>query len=429
MATTRGLGHVVSVVVLFISFAILTNGYTPKRQLNTYLNPGCVKDCGGGLAYVKARGDMDTLHFVFTTVGTPTALVIRTNTLADREHDRLSFNWDKLRSNDSAGAVYTDNPQTKVLYSYGLMFTRLFQYNDTSDDADLSHYSAPSSELTVFDFLDNVTMWENLLDTSSDELIILKIQQTDPDLSTAIMNGSLTIQFHMFDHEDRADDLPHLQYNEDTTHFDFILQDIDTGNRSNARYGLETIFFSEDADKGDMTIEDVKSIDDEYSPGVFSINNLLSRPAVKANGGFLQWKPICYMKPARARSVATAVKKYGPQTLTAEDKTNTGFVKNSIAYAFYGGHKIIDVKMSYSNFSFGLSKDGFFTKNNYTAWTGSLGYGVPPADKVSTLVISVISAGLGLPVVLMVFGGLFVCMKNKFGKKAKTTSFSENRIN
>ncbi|OWF56738.1 glycosylated lysosomal membrane protein B-like [Mizuhopecten yessoensis] len=427
MATTREFGHVVSVLAC-ISFAILSNGYTPKRQLNTYLNPDCSEDCGGGLAYVKARGDADTLHFVFTTVGTPTALVIRTNTLTDREHDKLKFNWDKLRSNDTTGAISTPNPLTKVLYSYGIMFTRLFQYNDTSDAADLSHYTQPSSQLTVFDFLSDVTMWENLLDTSSDELIALKIQQTDSNLPTVIVNGSLTIQFHLFDHGDRADYLPHLEYNEDTTHFDFILQDIDNGNMSSARYGVETIFFSEDSDKGDMSIELTKSIDDEYSPGVFSINNLVSRPAEKAEGGFLQWKPICYMKAARARSVGTAVKKYGPQTLTAVDKTSNDFVKNSIAYAFYGADKTVDVKMSYSNFSFGLSKDGFFTKNNYTAWSGSLGYGLPPADKVSSLVVGVISAGLGLPVVLMVFGGVYVVVKKKLRKTA-SPSFSENLIN
>ncbi|XP_033750039.1 glycosylated lysosomal membrane protein B-like [Pecten maximus] len=427
MAITRGLGRVVSVLVS-IAFVVLTNGYTPKRQLNTYLNPDCTDECGGGLAYVKARGDEDTLHFVFTTVGTPTALVIRTNTLTDREHDKLSFNWDKLRSNDTAGAIFAKNPLTKVLYSYGIIFTRLFQYNDTSDDADLSHYSTSGPELTVYDFLADDTEWENLMDTSSDELIVLKIHQTDPTKSTVIVNGSLTIQFHLFDHGDRSDDLPHLEYNEDITHFDFILHDIDTGNMSNARYGVETIFFSMDTDKGDMAIEDVKSIDDEYSPGVFSINNLVSRPAEKANGGFLQWKPICYMKATRSRAAGTAVKKYGPQTLTVAEKMSTNFINNSIAYAFYKADKIGDVKMTYSNFSFGLSKDGFFTKNNYTAWTGSLGYGVPPADKISTLVIGVISAGLGLPIVLMVFGGVFVCVKKRF-RKSTSPSFSENRIN
>lgn len=397
--------------------------------MNTYLNPGCTEDCGGGLAYVKARGEQDTLHFVFTSVGTPSALVIRTNTLQDRENDKLTFDWTKLRSNDTAGAVYTTNHLTKVLYSYGIIFTRLFQYNDTSDDADLTHFPTRGPELTVYDFHSDVTEWENLLDTSSDELIVLKVQQTDPDLPTAIVNGSLTIQFHLFDHGDRSDDLPHLEYNEDTTHFDFILHDIDTGNMSNARYGVETIFFSMDTDKDNMAIEDVKSIDDEYSPGVFSINNLVSRPSDKGNGGFLQWKPICYQKATRTRSSGTAVKKYGPQALTVAEKMSTDFINNSIVYAFYGADKIGDVKMTYSNFSFGLSKDGFFTKNNYTAWTGSLGYGVPPADKVSTLVIAVISAGLGLPVVLMVFGGVFVCVKKRFTKKSSTSSFSENRIN
>ena len=36
-------------------------------------------------------------------------------------------------------------------------------------------------------------------------------------------------------------------------------------------------------------------------------------------------------------------------------------------------------------------------------------------DAVSTLVIGVISAGLGIPVILILFGGLFVCIKRRSG--------------
>lgn len=45
--------------------------------------------------------------------------------------------------------------------------------------------------------------------------------------------------------------------------------------------------------------------------------------------------------------------------------------------------------------------------------TGSLGYGKPPMDAVSSLVVVVISVGLGIPVVLIIFGGIFVCLKKK----------------
>lgn len=48
--------------------------------------------------------------------------------------------------------------------------------------------------------------------------------------------------------------------------------------------------------------------------------------------------------------------------------------------------------------------------------SASIGYGAPPADSVSTLVIIIISAGLGIPVIIIIFGGVFVCIKRRKNK-------------
>ena len=49
----------------------------------------------------------------------------------------------------------------------------------------------------------------------------------------------------------------------------------------------------------------------------------------------------------------------------------------------------------------------------YIYRSGSIGYGKPPADAISTVVIIIISVGLGLPVVLILAGGIYVCAKKK----------------
>ena len=49
--------------------------------------------------------------------------------------------------------------------------------------------------------------------------------------------------------------------------------------------------------------------------------------------------------------------------------------------------------------------------------TGSIGLGKPPNDSVSSLVMAVIFAGLGVPVVLILFGGLFICIKKRTNPK------------
>ena len=70
---------------------------------------------------------------------------------------------------------------------------------------------------------------------------------------------------------DRAKELPHLQYTENICQLDFILKDIDTGNMSLSRFALEAALFSTDSTNGPMQFEETKSIDDEYTPGVFKV--------------------------------------------------------------------------------------------------------------------------------------------------------------
>jgi len=55
--------------------------------------------------------------------------------------------------------------------------------------------------------------------------------------------------------------------------------------------------------------------------------------------------------------------------------------------------------------------------------TMAVGMGPPPEDGVSTTVILVISVGLGIPLVLMIFSSVFVCVKAI--KKRRAMSESE----
>lgn len=45
--------------------------------------------------------------------------------------------------------------------------------------------------------------------------------------------------------------------------------------------------------------------------------------------------------------------------------------------------------------------------------TASIGYGQPPVESVSLLVIIVIAAGLGIPVIIILLGGIYVCIKRR----------------
>ena len=60
--------------------------------------------------------------------------------------------------------------------------------------------------------------------------------------------------------------------------------------------------------------------------------------------------------------------------------------------------------------------------------TFNVGYGQPPAEKVSLMIIIVISVGLGIPVILVIMGGIYICIRNhrirKRGFEELTSSYT-----
>ncbi|XP_062580068.1 glycosylated lysosomal membrane protein-like [Saccostrea cucullata] len=397
-----------SFIAIFCFSFVHSDG--PVRSMTTFFNPGCesqkCEECSPGLAYIVSKGDNDILHYIISAIGgPPSALVIKTN--KPKGKFQLQIDCKKIASkNETERREAIIKPDgVKELYSFGVVFTRLFQYNDTADKADINYYNINSTAWRVYDF--DKFEWQDLTMWSSNDFIVMKVKTSGEVMERAFYNESLLLQFHLFDHSDRSTELPHLQYDAESTQIDFTLQDIDTGNSSSARWGLEAVLIGQDSTDKPMSIVTKKSVDDEYTPGVFQVSNWLTRPGNEDNGGYLQWKPVCYLKSARARSVATKVDTTGLVYTEYVDD----FLNNSILYSYFSDIQM--VSRYATNFTFGLEKDGGFTKTNYTSWTAQLGYGAPPMDKVSSLVVGVISAGLGIPVIIIMFGGLFVVIKKK----------------
>lgn len=94
------------------------------------------------------------------------------------------------------------------------------------------------------------------------------------------------------------------------------------------------------------------------------ISNWLTRPEKKDETGFLQHKPVCYTSPDRGRGDGTYVRGY---SLSNAD-TLYHLLNDSIMLSYFGSAKMMSLRMYGSNFSFGLSEDGTFTKFNYTVW-------------------------------------------------------------
>lgn len=51
--------------------------------------------------------------------------------------------------------------------------------------------------------------------------------------------------------------------------------------------------------------------------------------------------------------------------------------------------------------------------------SAAIGFGAPPVDTISMTVIITISAGLGLPVVILILGGVYTCVRKRRSKKSE----------
>ncbi|ESO94478.1 hypothetical protein LOTGIDRAFT_118279 [Lottia gigantea] len=394
-------------------------------QITTALNPGCnVTACKEGIdenfanvAYIKAEGSEDVLHYLLSSVGSLTALVIR-----GKPGSIIEINWEKLLSTNSSERTdhaITLEPSGSLLEnSYAVVLTRLFEYNDMNDDASLNSYDIHSTNWTVHEFQNfgwqEVNHIKGKDNSAVFNLTVIKSQNETMDKNDTL--GTLVLTFNAYDSDGRDDVLPKMEHNENNTLFDFLLNDF-KASYTQSRFAIEVVVIGSSKDR--PKISETESLDDEYTPGVFKMFDWSTKPSNKNNGGYLEWKPICYTKTDRDRLSGTFVAYYSETNA----KEQGGLLEESIAYTYFG-NVLFTTKYSKSatNISFGLSKDGFYTKTNYTVWSGSIGYGHPPKDAISILVIGVISAGLGLPVILILFGGVFVCVKKHMKKKDQVMS-------
>lgn len=218
----------------------------------------------------------------------------------------------------------------------------------------------------------------------------------------------LCFQLNAFSTRDHGMDYPHLLHTSNTTQIDIVFNNVST-KFDRPRFAVELLFVvSEQAVSGtDFEITKRKSLDDEHTPGIFEIIDVLSPGAFKfSTGGYLEYRPVSYTQAERDVSTSTETHQTEPKSIEyAADALNA-----TLAYAIYGS-KLDSLLVQGMNISFGFSGDGFYSKTNYTTMTFQVGYGVPPIERLSAFVLIVAGIGIGLPLAMLIFGGIYVCTK------------------
>ncbi|CAH1254631.1 GLMP [Branchiostoma lanceolatum] len=356
-------------LALFVFISLVVGNETFSRQVSMHYNPGCnITECQSfppsnnndthnNLVHVLARGHRDSLHYVWSTIGAPTVLVVHT-TSKDSE---LRVDWERLlrATNRSISGAITFEPSNAVDFSMAVIFNKIWEYEDLHDKSEL-----PEDDAEMFEPYDLAKMrWDDFNMTMNATGLTGNFTgaTTQQDMESLFQNGSISFKIHAFKTDDRSTDLPHLQYTSNQTQFDFTIDSVEPrGNMS--RYAMEVMLITEDKRGTHVDLKKLQSIDDEYTPGVFELFELTTTHGAQTDS-YVQWKPVCYTKHTRSMAVATPAK-----THKLKEPDTASIPGDTIARAYFTNLDRLQRKAL--NVSFGLTGDGTYVASNFTSWTG-----------------------------------------------------------
>ncbi|KAM5129480.1 glycosylated lysosomal membrane protein [Mantella aurantiaca] len=360
------------------------------RKVSLELNPGS-SNSTQNLLHIRALGNGSTIHYVWSTIGAPTALLIYT----DSQDTRLLVNWTKLLSPEPQGAVRVE-PADRVRYSTALIFTRIFEYKDVNNTADFpgtdGKFFYPPYELSEF-------TWESARDSLNSSALTARLTGTN-STDGNFRNGSVAFQVSAYEGSGRDLSSPRLLHTANCTKMEFMLSGVrPRGN--NSRFALEMVTLEKKA--GRKKMQSVRSIDDEYTPTIFELMELVPDfPNASQAHGYFQWKSVAYGTAGGGRANAVPCVMYKPRGV------NETLRIPSIAHAFYGEDLAEGYNVEAFNVSFGIADGDFYDKNSFLGWSALIGYGTPPRDSFSVLVICIMAVALGTPLVLLMVGAMVV---------------------
>uniref|UniRef100_A0A8C8RJR3 Glycosylated lysosomal membrane protein n=1 Tax=Pelusios castaneus TaxID=367368 RepID=A0A8C8RJR3_9SAUR len=362
-----------------------------RRQVTLQFNPG-TNVSSVNLLHVRAVGRNDTLHYVWSTIGAPTVLLLYTRSPSSALH----VNWTKLLSASPAGAIWIEPPGS-VVYSTAVVFTKVFEYNGANVSASSKGWEKqfyPAYDLAGFS-------WQNLNRTLNQTALTVTFQGVDTsDPGGAFRNGTISFQVTAYEQGSRDGHLPRLLHTANSSKVEFIMDKVaPRGNSS--RFLLEVVTVEE---KGrSKRLRSTWSIDDEFTPTIFEMAQLVSEPCNDSIGlSFFQWKTTAYGSKNASRENAIRCH-YDP--LQTSNRTLPG---PSIVHAYFGEDLGRNLTVTAINISFGGEDGEVYAEKGYLSWSALLGFGVPPEDTFSPLVIAIMAVALGTPVVLLVAGGVVV---------------------
>ncbi|XP_055979114.1 glycosylated lysosomal membrane protein isoform X2 [Sorex fumeus] len=213
------------------------------------------------LLHIRAVGTNSTLHYVWSSLGPPSVLLVATNT----PNSSLRVNWSLLLSPEPEGGLMV-LPKDSIRFSSAVVFTRLFEFDVTN----ISEFTKPPGKSYPPYSLAKFS-WNNISDSLDVTTLSATFQGCPTNDSTgAFANGSLTFRVQAFSRSGRPAQPPRLLHTADTCQLEVALVGAKPrGNHS--LFGLEVATVSQSPDCPSM--QERHSIDDEYTPTIFQVDD------------------------------------------------------------------------------------------------------------------------------------------------------------
>lgn len=187
-----------------------------------------------------------------------------------------------------------------------------------------------------------------------------------------------------------------------------IVADKINSSYNQPRIAIEIMMSSdEDKSEGGYKINRIRNLDDEFTPGIFDVYNIVSpRSDNDSKGSFLQYRPVCYTSVEHSVGSSTESRHGNPMKI---DAAVVRF-KYTLPFAYFGyaiQHKLNEAL----NITFGIPRDLFYSRTNYSSFSFLMGVGNPPKEGLSPFVITFAVIGLGIPFLVLIVGGTYVAIK------------------
>nr|XP_057903411.1 glycosylated lysosomal membrane protein-like [Doryrhamphus excisus]XP_057903674.1 glycosylated lysosomal membrane protein-like [Doryrhamphus excisus] len=371
-------------VWIFLLFSAGSVSDALTRKLSVQLNPGAVAPPpGGDLLHVRAEGDNDTLHFLFCSQGAPTLLLVHT----DVHYSSVSVNWPLFLSRNASGSLQVE-PASSILSSGALVFSRLLEYDDINNTAEVTSDLFPPYELH------NIS-WSGM-----------QLSGASARLCGAVAGGSVCVHLSVFESEGRAEMWPRLRHTANSSQVEVWLDGL-VPRTPQSRFFLELQAVGGAYPPNRVEVH--RSIDDEFTPSIFKVSQWMSAIDSARERGFIQWKPVAYRHSPPTLEDVTPCRHSDPRPLAGVAVA----AASSLVQAFFTTEEAYGL-----NVSFGLAGQPFYNSTKFLSWTALVGVGLPPADTFSPLVLAIMAVGLGAPLLILTAGGVFVYTRRRLAPLA-----------